>query len=75
MHNLHILFDFLLLVKMTIGLDMQILWEVTAGQMGRAPDVVTDTPGASSTKEEEVEEVSDDKELEEMKNRLQSLRS
>ncbi|XP_014218195.1 charged multivesicular body protein 3 [Copidosoma floridanum] len=53
----------------------KILWEVTAGQMGKAPDVVTETPGASTSKEDEVEEVSDDKELEEMKNRLQSLRS
>ncbi|OXU31898.1 hypothetical protein TSAR_003843 [Trichomalopsis sarcophagae] len=53
----------------------KILWEVTAGQMGSAPDVVTDTPGASTSKDEEVEEVNDDKELEEMKNRLQSLRS
>lgn len=43
--------------------------------MGRAPAVVTDTPGASTSKEEETEDVSDDKELEEMKNRLQSLRS
>ena len=51
---------------------LQILWEVTAGQMGKAPAVVTDTPGAS--KEEPTEEI-DDKELEEMKNRLQSLRS
>ena len=51
------------------------MWEVTAGQMGRAPDVVTDTPGASTSKEEETEKPSDDKELEEMKNRLQSLRS
>lgn len=42
--------------------------------MGRAPEVLTDTIGASTSKEEEVEEV-DDKELEEMKNRLQSLRS
>ena len=43
--------------------------------MGRAPDVVTDTPGASTSKDEEVEEADNDKELEEMKNRLQSLRS
>lgn len=53
------------------------MWEVTAGQLGRAPDVETETPGASTSKEEEeeAEEVNDDKELEEMKNRLQSLRS
>ncbi|OAD56538.1 Charged multivesicular body protein 3 [Eufriesea mexicana] len=55
----------------------KILWEVTAGQLGTAPAVVTETPGsivASTSAEEENEEV-DDKELEEMKIRLQSLRS
>ncbi|XP_034178898.1 vacuolar protein sorting 24 [Osmia lignaria lignaria] len=55
----------------------KILWEVTAGQLGTAPAVVTETPGsvvASTSAEEEGEEV-DDKELEEMKMRLQSLRS
>ncbi|XP_012281521.1 charged multivesicular body protein 3 [Orussus abietinus] len=54
----------------------KILWELTAGQLGTAPAVVTEVPGsvASTSKEEEVEEV-DDKELEEMKSRLQSLRS
>ncbi|XP_012222828.1 charged multivesicular body protein 3 [Linepithema humile] len=54
----------------------KILWEVTAGQLGTAPAVVTETPGSvvpSTSTEEEPEE--DDKELEEMKNRLQSLRS
>lgn len=55
----------------------KILWEVTAGQLGTAPAVVTENPGsiaASTSAEEEVVE-DDDKELEEMKNRLQSLRS
>lgn len=54
----------------------KILWEVTAGQLGTAPAVVTETPGSvvpSTSTEEEPQE--DDKELEEMKNRLQSLRS
>ncbi|GAB1859886.1 Charged multivesicular body protein 3 [Camponotus japonicus] len=54
----------------------KILWEVTAGQLGTAPAVVTENPGsvaASTSAEEEAED--DDKELEEMKNRLQSLRS
>ncbi|XP_072759407.1 charged multivesicular body protein 3 [Anoplolepis gracilipes] len=54
----------------------KILWEVTAGQLGTAPAVVTENPGsiaASTSAEEETED--DDKELEEMKNRLQSLRS
>jgi len=43
--------------------------------LGTAPAVVTETPGtvASTSAEEEPEE--DDKEFEEMKNRLQSLRS
>ncbi|XP_003704764.1 vacuolar protein sorting 24 [Megachile rotundata] len=55
----------------------KILWEVTAGQLGTAPAVVTDTPGsvAASTSTEEKGEEADDKELEEMKMRLQSLRS
>lgn len=52
----------------------QILWEVTAGQLGTAPAVVTENPGIPSTSAEEETE-DDDKELEEMKNRLQSLRS
>lgn len=54
----------------------KILWEVTAGQLGTAPAVVTETPGVAThtSVEEEGEEV-DDKELEEMKMRLQSLRS
>ncbi|XP_014468998.1 PREDICTED: charged multivesicular body protein 3 [Dinoponera quadriceps] len=54
----------------------KILWEVTAGQLGTAPAVVTENPGSIATStaaEEETED--DDKELEEMKNRLQSLRS
>lgn len=54
----------------------KILWEITAGQMGRAPAVVTDTIGASTSKEEEQPDKDiDEKELEEMKSRLQSLRS
>ncbi|CAK9794854.1 Charged multivesicular body protein 3 [Anthophora plagiata] len=55
----------------------KILWEVTAGQLGIAPAVVTETPGSvvASTSVEEEGEAVDDKELEEMKMRLQSLRS
>ncbi|EZA58548.1 hypothetical protein DMN91_008627 [Ooceraea biroi] len=55
----------------------KILWEVTAGQLGTAPAVVTETPGAiaASTSAEEEPDKEDDKEFEEMKNRLQSLRS
>ncbi|XP_076240398.1 vacuolar protein sorting 24 [Calliopsis andreniformis] len=55
----------------------KILWEVTAGQLGTAPAVVTETPGSvvASTSAEEEGEEADDKELEEMKMRLQSLRS
>ncbi|KOC63627.1 Charged multivesicular body protein 3 [Habropoda laboriosa] len=58
----------------------KILCEVTADKLGVAPAVVTDTPGsvvASTSVEEEEEggEEVDDKELEEMKMRLQSLRS
>ncbi|XP_025993462.1 charged multivesicular body protein 3 [Solenopsis invicta] len=53
----------------------KILWEVTAGQLGTAPAVVTENPGIASTSAEEETAEDDDKELEEMKNRLQSLRS
>ncbi|EFN87651.1 Charged multivesicular body protein 3 [Harpegnathos saltator] len=55
----------------------KILWEVTAGQLGTAPAVVTENPEsiASSTAAEEEVPEDNDKELEEMKNRLQSLRS
>lgn len=53
---------------------LKILWELTAGQIGTAPAIVMETPGASTSKEEEPEEA-DDKELEDMRNRLQSLRS
>ncbi|XP_076677327.1 vacuolar protein sorting 24 [Andrena cerasifolii] len=55
----------------------KILWEVTAGQLGTAPAVVTETPGSvvASTSAEEEGVEPDAKELEEMKMRLQSLRS
>jgi len=47
------------------------LWEITAGQLGTAPDAVTDTlPGR------EMEAVAaDEDDMEEMKTRLQALRS
>lgn len=48
---------------------------MTAGQLGTAPAVVTENPGIPSTSQEEEIQEDDDKELEEMKNRLQSLRS
>lgn len=51
----------------------KILWELTAGQLGTAPAVVMETPGSLSTKNTEPE--ADDTELEDMRNRLQSLRS
>lgn len=56
-------------------LFQQILWEVTAGQLGTAPAVVTENPGSIAASTSAEEEVEDDKELEEMKSRLQSLRS
>lgn len=50
----------------------KVLWEITAGQLGSAPDAVTDTlPGRET--EEAVPDVEDD--MEEMKSRLQALRS
>lgn len=49
------------------------LWEITAGVLGQAPMVVTDTPGG--TVSEGSKKVKEDKSLEEMKNRLQALKS
>merc|ERR1712071_45010 len=49
----------------------KVLWEITAGQIGTAPDAVTDTlPG----REAEAADVDED-DMEEMKTRLQALRS
>lgn len=49
---------------------------MTAGQLGTAPAVVTENPESIATSTAAEEETEDnDKELEEMKNRLQSLRS
>jgi charged multivesicular body protein 3 len=55
-----------------------ILWEVTAGQIGKAPAAAThDLPSVSSAKAKVTPDpVSDDEEeLEQMQNRLQALRS
>jgi len=55
------------------------LWEVTAGQIGKAPAAAThDLPSVSSAKTKVTPDpVSDDdeEELEQMQNRLQALRS
>ena len=48
------------------------LWEITAGQLGTAPDAVTDTlPG----REPELAVADGEDDMEEMKSRLQALRS
>ena len=50
---------------------LQVLWEITAGQLGKAPAAVTDSlpvPQSAAAEEEE-----DD--LEEMQSRLQALKS
>ncbi|XP_015117149.1 charged multivesicular body protein 3 [Diachasma alloeum] len=52
----------------------KILWELTAGQLGTAPALVMETPGTSTSIEEKSQEVENDKELEDMRTRLQSLR-
>jgi len=54
----------------------KVLFELTAGQLGEAPDAVKDTLQAppASTKEESEKEDSDE-DLEEMQSRLQALRS
>ncbi|CAI6369252.1 unnamed protein product [Macrosiphum euphorbiae] len=51
----------------------KVLWEITAGALGQAPMAVTETPGGSVLQETEAVEEDDD--LEEMKNRLQALKS
>jgi len=57
----------------------KILWEVTAGTLGKAPSAVTETPGASgvtTTVKEPAEELDEDpEELKEMQSRLEALRS
>lgn len=51
---------------------MQVLWEITAGQLGKAPDAVTD----SLPVPEAIASTADDEEdLEEMQSRLQALKS
>ncbi len=49
---------------------IQVLWEITAGQLGQAPAAVTDSlpvPEAAAADDEE--------DLEEMQSRLQALKS
>nr|CAD7426306.1 unnamed protein product [Timema monikensis] len=52
----------------------KVLWELTAGQLGKAPEAVTDTlpPQAETASASPLE---DDNELEDMQSRLQALRS
>ncbi|XP_075228314.1 charged multivesicular body protein 3-like [Lycorma delicatula] len=59
------------------SIALQVLWELTSGALGRAPAAVTDNlpPGASREEAAPVEEIEDEKELEEMQSRLQALRS
>ncbi|XP_011309256.1 charged multivesicular body protein 3 [Fopius arisanus] len=52
----------------------KILWELTAGQLGTAPALVMETPGSSTSTEEPSQDVENDKDLEDMRSRLQSLR-
>lgn len=52
---------------------LQVLWEITAGALGQAPMAVTETPGGSVMTE--TEPIEEDGDLEEMKNRLQALKS
>lgn len=56
----------------------KVLWELTAGALGKVPAVVTDTPSSSKQKQEEAVgdlEEDDQDELEDMKSRLEALRS
>jgi len=60
---------------------LQILWEVTAGQLGKAPPAADhplpgqSVPAASTSTRVQSEEEDDDEELETMNSRLQALRS
>lgn len=60
-------------VNYNLSKPTQVLWEITAGQLGKAPAAVTDSlpmpeaVGASGEDEEE--------DLEEMQSRLQALKS
>uniref|UniRef100_A0A1B6DRZ4 Uncharacterized protein n=1 Tax=Clastoptera arizonana TaxID=38151 RepID=A0A1B6DRZ4_9HEMI len=51
----------------------KVLWELSAGVLGRAPAAVTDS--LPSTEPQQVADVDDPKELEEMQSRLEQLRS
>jgi len=53
----------------------KILFELTAGALGEAPDVMTETLPAGPSKVEEKEESEPEEDLEEMQSRLQALRS
>jgi len=53
----------------------QVLWEVTQGQLGKVPAMVTDTLPAAKEAEGAASAVDDPDELEEMQSRLQALRS
>jgi len=55
---------------------LQILWEVTAGQIGKAPPVGTAIPTAAGASNVVVsDEEEDEEELERMQSRLEALRS
>ncbi|KAL1138259.1 hypothetical protein AAG570_009948, partial [Ranatra chinensis] len=56
----------------------KVLWELTAGALGKAPAAVTDTPeasGAAAASVPESQQEEDPEELLEMRNRLEALRS
>ena len=55
----------------------QVLWELTAGQLGQAPAIITDSLPPSSVAEAAgpSADLEDEEELEEMQSRLQALRS
>lgn len=51
----------------------KVLWELTDGKLGEAPSVPTTTPNAPATSK--VQDDDEEEDLEEMKNRLEALRS
>ncbi|XP_050537265.1 charged multivesicular body protein 3 [Daktulosphaira vitifoliae] len=53
----------------------KVLWEITAGALGQAPMAVTETPGGSVQQQIITESIEEDDDLEDMKSRLEALKS
>lgn len=56
-----------------VSFRSQVLWEITAGQLGKAPAAVTDSLPARPEAPVSMED--DEEDLEQMQSRLQALKS